>query len=87
MPPSHTLFVPDAACGERLDRFLGAAIPSVSRERIKKAVRNGGCLLDGRICAVASTRLAPGQRIDWNSRGAARPLFVLANSALAKQWY
>ena len=64
MQQSHTLFVPDAARGERLDRFLGAAIPSVSRERIKKAVRNDGCLLDGRICAVASTRLAPGQRIE-----------------------
>jgi len=58
------LLVPDAARGERLDRFLGANAPSVSRERIKKSIRNGGCLLDGRVCALPATRLAPGQRIE-----------------------
>jgi len=56
--------VPDAVRDERLDRFLGAMLPSLSRERIKKAVRSGACLLDGRVCAVPSTRLAPGQRIE-----------------------
>ncbi|MDR2695328.1 MAG: dephospho-CoA kinase [Deltaproteobacteria bacterium] len=61
---SCTLLVPDAARGERLDRFLGNKIPSVSRERVKNAIREGNCLLDGRVCAVASTRLAPGQRIE-----------------------
>ncbi|MDR0239536.1 MAG: dephospho-CoA kinase [Deltaproteobacteria bacterium] len=59
-----TLLVPDAARNERLDRFLGNAISSISRERIKKAIRDGKCLLDGRVCAAPATRLAPGQRIE-----------------------
>ena len=61
---SCALLVPDAARGKRLDRFLSNKIPSVSRERVKNAIRDGDCLLDGRVCAVASTRLAPGQRIE-----------------------
>ena len=61
---SCTLFVPDAVRGERLDRFLGANIPSVSRERIKKSIRNGGCLLDGQVCVLPATRLTSGQRIE-----------------------
>ena len=58
------LLVPDAMRNERLDRFLGNTISSISRERIKKAIRDGMCLLDGRVCAVPSTRLAAGQRIE-----------------------
>jgi len=58
------LLVSDTVRGERLDRFLGAMIPSVSRERIKKTIRNGGCLLDGQVCILPATRLAPGQRIE-----------------------
>ncbi|MCL2123558.1 MAG: dephospho-CoA kinase [Desulfovibrionaceae bacterium] len=64
MPQSHTLLVPDVARSERLDRFLGNAISSLSRERIKKAVRDGKCLLDGQVCVLPSTRLVPGQRIE-----------------------
>jgi 23S rRNA pseudouridine1911/1915/1917 synthase len=64
MPHVYDLHVPDARRGERLDRFLAAALPSVSRERIKKAIRCGHCLLDGRVCAAPSTRLAPGRRIE-----------------------
>ena len=58
------VYVPDAVRGERLDRFLGARMPALSRERIKKAIRNGSCLLDGQVCAEPSTRLASGQRIE-----------------------
>ena len=61
---SCILLVPDAIRNERLDRFLGDKIPSLSRERIKRAIRNGNCLLDGQVCAVPSTRLATGQRIE-----------------------
>ena len=64
MLQSCTLIVPDASCGERLDRFLGGKIPSLSRERIKKAILDGNCLLDGQARCVPATRLAPGQRIE-----------------------
>jgi len=64
MPQSHILVVPDDARSERLDRFLGGNIPSLSRERVKKAILDGACLLDGQLCAVPSTRLIPGQRIE-----------------------
>ena len=61
---SCILLVPDAARSERLDRFLRNANASISRERIKRAIRDGKCLLDGQVCAVPSTRLVPGQRIE-----------------------
>ena len=61
---SGILLVPDAARSERLDRFLSNTIASISRERIKKAIRDGKCLLDGQVCALPSTRLVPGQRIE-----------------------
>lgn len=56
--------VPPEAKNERLDRFLGKRIPGVSRERVKKAVREGACLIDGRVCTSPATRLIPGQCVE-----------------------
>ena len=35
----------------RLDRFLGEALreQDVSREKVKRAIRDGGCLVDGAV--------------------------------------
>ncbi|MCL1986032.1 MAG: dephospho-CoA kinase [Betaproteobacteria bacterium] len=60
----YEFLVSGTVYGERLDRFLGDRIPSVSRECVKKAIRDGNCLLDGQVCSVPSMRLAAGQRID-----------------------
>lgn len=63
MSDTFSFTVPLEARNERLDRFLGGRIADVSRERVKKAVREGACLLDGRVCASPSARLAPGQTV------------------------
>ena len=59
-PEIYRFTVPDTARGERLDRFLGERIQDASRERVKKAIRAGACLVDGSACASPSFRLAPG---------------------------
>ncbi len=50
----------------RLDRFLGDALreQDVSREKIKRAIRDGGCLVDGAACTDVSAKVGPGQRVD-----------------------
>jgi 23S rRNA pseudouridine1911/1915/1917 synthase len=60
----HRFTVPEEARGERVDLFLGKRVPDVSRERVKKSIRGGACLLDGRPCPSPSVRLAPGQEIE-----------------------
>jgi 23S rRNA pseudouridine1911/1915/1917 synthase len=62
-PETYRFTVPDDARGERLDRFLGERIQDASRERVKKAVRAGACLVDGRTCPSPSFRLAPGMEL------------------------
>ena len=43
----------------RLDRFLGEALreQDVSREKVKRAIRDGGCLVDGAVCTDVSTKV------------------------------
>lgn len=50
----------------RLDRFLGEALreQDVSREKIKRAIRDGGCLVDGSTCTDVSAKVGPGQRVE-----------------------
>lgn len=47
----------------RLDRFLGEALreQDVSREKVKRAIREGGCLVDGAPCSDASAKVRAGQ--------------------------
>ena len=49
----------------RLDRYLGEALreQDVSREKIKRAIRDGACLVDGTLCTDVKTAVSAGQRI------------------------
>ncbi|MHB8468544.1 MAG: RluA family pseudouridine synthase [Gaiellaceae bacterium] len=58
------LRVPDAAAGERLDRFL-AGLPELgSRAVAERVLRDGGVLVDGRP-RPKSTRLAGGEELEF----------------------
>ncbi len=50
--------------GGRLDAFLGARIGDISREKIKKAIQQGQCLVDGLPAKSASTKLKSGQEVE-----------------------
>lgn len=59
---AHTLEVPAAAKGERLDAYLAQALPSLSRSRLKSLIEEGLVLLGGRP-AKASSRLKGGEAV------------------------
>ena len=50
----------------RLDRFLGEALreQDVSREKVKRAIRGGGCLVDGVACSDVSAKVGVGQAVE-----------------------
>jgi 23S rRNA pseudouridine1911/1915/1917 synthase len=51
------------AAGERLDRWLAARIPGVSRARVQALIADDHVRVDGVVCKP-SHRLSPGERID-----------------------
>lgn len=51
----------EAQAGERLDRALAAALPELSRERLKALIAEGQVALDGAPAGRASLRVAAGQ--------------------------
>lgn len=53
---THRLTVPPGGAGERLDRFLAAAVPTLSRSRIRQLIDDGFVSLAGGV-AKASMRL------------------------------
>jgi len=65
-PPGNRrwqLVVPQQGRGERVDRFLAAAIPGASRKAIKRALDSGRLFLDGRVERRAGRLLAGGESI------------------------
>jgi 23S rRNA pseudouridine1911/1915/1917 synthase len=56
------LRVPEAAAGERLDRFLAAAQPDLSRSRLQALIRAGQVTVAGGACRAAQ-RLRAGERV------------------------
>ena len=56
------LRVPEAGAGERLDRFLAAAQPDLSRSRLQALIRAGRVTVSGRP-GRASRRLRAGERV------------------------
>lgn len=50
----------------RLDRFLGEALRErdVSREKVKRAIREGGCFVDGERCTDVAVKVRPGQTVE-----------------------
>lgn len=60
------LVVPPDTGRIRLDRFLGDALrdEDVSREKIKRAIREGECRVEGQTCMDVACRLSPGQHVE-----------------------
>lgn len=58
-------FTVGAGQGDRLDKFLMAVLPvgSVSREKLKVAIRDGLCNLDGAVCQEPKTKVFTGQTV------------------------
>ncbi len=48
----------------RLDAFLGGHIQDISREKIKKAIQQGQCRIDGLVAKSASTKVKAGQQVE-----------------------
>ncbi len=61
--PSHFV-VEEAAIGQRLDAFLAAQIPKLSRALVRKAIDLGSAKLDGKP-VKGSVKLQLGQRIEF----------------------
>jgi len=53
----------DAAEGERIDRWLAATLPDLSRSRIKALIAQGGVLVDGEACLDPARKLRAGRRV------------------------
>jgi len=47
-PITHKLLVPEKEAGERLDRYLAAQLPELSRTRIQELIDAGLVLVDGK---------------------------------------
>ena len=54
---------PTAAAGERLDRFLAARLPELSRARISALIRGGAATVAARTVDRPARRLAPGAEV------------------------
>ncbi|MDJ1183487.1 RluA family pseudouridine synthase [Roseofilum casamattae] len=48
---------------DRLDRYLSAQLPALSRSRVQKLIEQGQVQIDGEVCRVKKTSLQPGDRI------------------------
>ena len=59
----HTIVVPEGTAAQRLDRYLAAALPDLSRTRIQGLIADGHVEVRGRT-ARAALRVGGGQRID-----------------------
>jgi 23S rRNA pseudouridine1911/1915/1917 synthase len=62
MDNPRTILVPAEAAGQRLDHFLAAALPGVSRSRVQLLLEQGDVLVDG-AHAKASRKLRGGEQI------------------------
>ncbi len=49
----------------RLDVFLGRNFPEISREKIKKAIKEGYCRIDGQTADSPAKRLVAGQSLEF----------------------
>ena len=58
----HSLIVPEAASGQRLDAFLASQLPGQSRSSLQRLIENGQVLLDGKQ-PRSSCKLDVGQQV------------------------
>ena len=59
-------FVVEAGGRLRLDKFLGENLrdQDVSREKIKRAIKDGGCTVDGLTVTESAVKIGAGQRVE-----------------------
>ena len=80
-------FVVDAdAQGQRLDRFLGDRVEHVSREKVKKAIQQGHCRVQGLVVLTPGTRLTPGQKVELHVPAPSRTVQP-EDGAIAPLWH
>jgi 23S rRNA pseudouridine1911/1915/1917 synthase len=60
---SFEFLVDEDDLGERLDSFLSAQIPELSRSRIQKALRAGDVLVDGEAAVKSARKVRQGERV------------------------
>ena len=49
---------------DRLDSWLSAQLPDISRARLQKIIKNGGVRLNGEVCCLKKSPLKPGDRLE-----------------------
>src|SRR5512144_2012211 len=59
----ETITVGEEGAGQRLDAFLAAALPSLTRSAVQRLIETGMVLLDGAV-PKASVKLRPGDRLE-----------------------
>ncbi|MSP68279.1 MAG: RluA family pseudouridine synthase [Alphaproteobacteria bacterium] len=62
-PEDHAVLVPEAAAGTRIDRFLAAALPALSRSRIKALILAGQVTREGGTISDPDYPVKPGERL------------------------
>ena len=62
-PDSRAFDVTEAFRGSRLDRFLQAMVPRMSRASVQVALSEGRVELSSGVQAKAARRLVPGERV------------------------
>ena len=85
----RTLFADSTNAGTRLDRFVAAQCPELSRTRIQELIEAGQVLLDGKVATKGSVHLRGGEKISIEiterpamvARAEAVPLEVLYEDA------
>ncbi|MEQ9487530.1 MAG: RluA family pseudouridine synthase [Alphaproteobacteria bacterium] len=63
-PLTHSLIVPEAQAGERLDRFLASGISTLSRSRIKALILDGLVQIDGDPDVTPSDKVRAGETVE-----------------------
>lgn len=61
---TKTVFVPPETAGERLDRWLSAQLPELSRSRAQKLIREGHVQIDGQTVTKPHMPLRAGSHIE-----------------------
>jgi 23S rRNA pseudouridine1911/1915/1917 synthase len=76
LPPPHALtaIVTAERSGDRLDRFLAATFPEVSRARFQALIAEGRVAVEGAPAQEARRKLKPGERITIDMPEATAPL-------------
>jgi 23S rRNA pseudouridine1911/1915/1917 synthase len=62
---SEGWLVAPAAAGDRLDVYLTALIPQVSRSQLARHIGEGAVTIDGQVVAAPSRRIRSGERVVW----------------------